>query len=270
MLINDHTGYQMLYERLRQFGSLAVAFSGGVDSTFLLKAASDALPGKVLALTVSAPYIPQWEIQEASELASMMQVPHHIVPLETLSALTNNPPERCYICKKAVFGRLIKEAQKLGYQHIADGTNADDAYDYRPGRKALKELNVHSPLLETGLGKEEIRKLSAILGLPTANKPAYACLLTRIPHNTHVTDNMLKIIEEAEWYLHSVGFPDIRVRHHGDIARIEVPEHMMPKLISSSQLAKIIAHLKHLGYRYVTLDLEGYRRPDSSGKNMIP
>lgn len=261
MLINDHTGYQALYERLRQFGSLAVAFSGGVDSTFLLKAASDALAGKVLALTVSAPYIPQWEIKEASELASMMQVPHLIIPVEILPALSNNPPERCYICKKALFGRLIEEAQKQGYQHIADGTNADDVYDFRPGRKALKELNVHSPLLEAGLGKEEIRKLSAILGLPTAGKPAYACLLTRIPHNTRVTEDALRIIEEAERYLHSAGFPDVRVRHHGDIARIEVPQHIMPRLVSSAQLAKITAHLKYLGYRYVTLDLEGYRKP---------
>lgn len=262
MLIKDHTGYQSLYERLKQFGSLAVAFSGGVDSTFLLKASSDALPGKVLALTVSTPYIPQWELQEASELASQLKIPHCIIQVAPPVTLANNPPERCYLCKKALFDELIKEAKQRGYRHIADGTNADDAFDYRPGRKALEELGVHSPLLEAGLGKEEIRKLSAILGLPTANKPAYACLLTRIPYNTNVTENLLRNIENAERYLHSAGFPDVRVRHHGEIARIEVPEHIMSRLVSSTQLRKIIAHLKNLGYRFVTLDLEGYRKPE--------
>lgn len=262
MLIRNHTEYEVLYERLRQFGSLAVAFSGGVDSTFLLKAASDALPGRVLALTVLAPYIPKWEIMEAAELASSMQVPHYIIQASTLPALVVNPPERCYICKKALFGILIDEAKKRGFQDIADGTNADDAFDYRPGRKALKELNVHSPLLEAGLGKKEIRKLSAILGLPTADKPAYACLLTRIPHNTPVTDDILRRIEEAEKQLHKFGFRDVRVRHHGDIARIEVPEKSIPSLIASPDMGEIITHLKHLGYRYVTLDLEGYRRPE--------
>jgi pyridinium-3,5-biscarboxylic acid mononucleotide sulfurtransferase len=252
--------YNRLISILQQYQSLAVAFSGGVDSSFLLAAAQQALPAdKLWAITVKTPYIPDWEVEEARQIAQQLGVNHKIIELPIPAAIIDNPPDRCYQCKLIVFNRIKEEAQKLGITALADGSNVDDQNDYRPGRKALEELQVISPILEAGIGKAMIREFSQELGLPTWNKPAYACLLTRFPHHGHVKISDLERTEKAEVFLMDLGFKAVRVRNHDDLARIEVPKNQIESIVETNVADKIYNYFLSIGYKHVSIDLLGYR-----------
>jgi uncharacterized protein len=250
--------YQRLLEHLRGLGPLAVAFSGGADSALLLAAAKDALGDGVLALTAVGPQTPRWEVGEAVRVARALEVPHRQVPIPLLESLWENPPERCYLCKRALLTELLAEAAAAGFTKLAEGTNRDDLSDYRPGARAVAELGVLSPLLACGLDKGDVRELSRGRGLPTWDKPAYACLLTRLPHGSLVTEGLLRSIDAAEAELMGRGYAAVRVRVHADIARIEVPAEQVGRL--AGEAPAVARALRALGFRYVTLDLEGYRR----------
>jgi uncharacterized protein len=251
--------YDMLLHWLGRLENAAVAFSGGVDSTFVLASAQKVLGEKVLALTVKTPYIPDWELGEAKEYCRTNGIRHHIVYGDIIPEILHNPENRCYICKKHVFTILKKEAQQEGFNHLLDGTNADDSGVYRPGLAALLELGIKSPLLENGITKAEVRHFSAKLGLPTADKPSYACLLTRLPYNYEVKAEELIRVEKAERYLASIGLGASRVRNHGSIARIELEKSKIAEFVSSGEASKLASHFHELGYEFVTIDLEGYR-----------
>ncbi len=251
--------YNLLLKSLENLERVAVAFSGGVDSTFLLAAAKRVLGNNVLALTVKTPYIPDREVEEACSFCEKLDIKHRIIHLEIVKEILNNPGNRCYLCKKYVFSAMRSEAASEGMIHLLDGTNADDAKDYRPGMDALRELQVGSPLLESGLTKNDIRTLSRMLGLVTADKPAYACLLTRLPYNYEVKTEELHRIEQAEIFLDSLGYRSSRVRNHGNMARIELDRNSIRDFINTGVTDKIVRYFKSLGYEFVALDLEGYR-----------
>lgn len=252
--------YQELLQYLKGKGKVMIAFSGGVDSTFLLKAAKDALGDEVKAVTIKSPYIPNWEVEEALEFVKELGVQHELVEVKVIAdSITNNPKDRCYLCKTFIFSQIIEKAHREGYNFVCDGTNFDDTKDYRPGMVALKELGVISPLLDCGYTKEAIRKQSKVLGLPTWNKPPYACLMTRLPYDTQVNIEDLRKIEAAEKYMMSLGFKAVRVRHHGDLARIEVDPSARKNLFSEKLLDEIGTEVKKLGYAYVTIDAIGYK-----------
>jgi uncharacterized protein len=251
--------YDMLLHWFGQIENAAVAFSGGVDSTFVLAVAQKVHGEKVLALTVKTPYIPDWELEEAITFCKENRIRHHIVYADILPEIINNPENRCYLCKRYVFATLKKAAQQEGFNHLLDGTNADDSGVYRPGLAALRELGIKSPLLENGITKPEVRHFSAKLGLQTAEKPSYACLLTRLPYNYEVKTEELHRIEKAERYLASIGLGASRVRNHGNIARIEMEKEKIPEFMSSEESVKIVSYFHDLGYEFVTIDMEGYR-----------
>jgi len=215
-------------------GQVVIAYSGGVDSTFLLKIAHELLGDKVLAVTAVSPIYPDFEIDEAFNILKEWSIPHLVVPNEALDSepFTSNPPERCYQCKKALFRKLCSLAREREIAYVIDGTNHDDIGDFRPGMKAIKELGIRSPLLEAGLTKSEIRAISRDMGLPTWNKPSYACLASRFPYGTPITEEKLKRVAEAEAFLRSQGLEQLRVRHHGQTARIEVPEERLEIFLS--------------------------------------
>lgn len=251
--------YDQLTEYLKKLESCAVAYSGGVDSTFLLSAANDALGDNAVGITVFSPYIPKWEIEESKVFVKKMGARHSVIKADIPEEIKQNPPDRCYLCKQKVFALIWKEAKRLGMQYLLDGSNYDDTKDYRPGMKALKELRVKSPLLELGFTKQEIRDLSELKGLETWDKPPYACLLTRIPFGWEVNQDELVRIERSEVFLMSLGFRAVRVRSHDDIARIELGQDERKKIMDEKFMDRISEELKSYGYRYVCLELSGYK-----------
>jgi uncharacterized protein len=250
--------FKRLKELIRDLKNVAVAFSGGVDSTFLLKVAHMELGDNAIGITVNSMIHPGWEIESAREIARMIGVRHIVLDADvsTNENIMKNPPDRCYHCKLTVFSLIKETAKQYGIENVADGSNADDVGDYRPGMRALKELGILSPLMDVGLKKEEIRRLSKDLGLPTWNKPALACLATRIPYNTRITDKALSMIEEGEDFLRSLGFIQVRLRHLDNTAKIEVLPEDMPRLLELRDT--VVERLRSIGYTYITMDLEGY------------
>ncbi len=251
---------QKLIEILKKLQSVSVAFSAGVDSTFLLYMAKKVLKENVNAYTIKTLYIPDREVREARELAQEIGVRHEIIDIKYPENIRNNPENRCYLCKTQLFATLQQLVKKQNIKHLCEGTNTDDLKEYRPGRKAIEELNVRSPLLEAGLTKNEIRALSEKAQLRTWKKPAYACLLTRIPHNTEVTTKVLERIEKAEEFLIDKGIKDIRVRTHDNLARIETSRENIKRLIAEPLASETKKYFKSLGYSFVSVDITGYSK----------
>jgi uncharacterized protein len=250
-----------LKEILSKMEGVLIAYSGGVDSTFLLKVAKDALGDKVLAVTAKSPVYPFEEIEQAMVLAQGLGVRHTIIETQELSdpKFVNNPIDRCYWCKKELFAILISIARENNVKHVLDGTNFDDLDDFRPGMKAAGEFGVRSPLKEAMFAKEDIRSLSKRLGLPTWNKPSFACLASRFPYGIRISQESLTKVDKAERFLRGFGIIQVRVRHHDTIARIEVLGKDISKLLEEKLQRQSISYFKKLGYSYVAVDLEGYR-----------
>lgn len=256
-----HKKYEALKETLLSYGGVAIAYSSGVDSTFLLKAAHDVLKDKAIAVTAVSPTFPSRETNETREFCEKEGIRHIVVHTNELDsyAFKENPTDRCYHCKKNLFTALVNTAKENGIDVVADGSNKDDEGDYRPGLKALGELNIKSPLRELGFTKEEIRKLSKELSLPTWTKPAYACLATRFPYGDEITAEKLGMVEKGEAFLMDRGFTQMRVRIHGKIARIEVLPSDINRFLDEKLRDEIYENFKSFGFEYVSLDLKGYR-----------
>ncbi len=260
-MIMDRKKINKLKKILKDMGSLIIAFSGGVDSSFLLKVAENVLGKNVIAVTAKSLTYPRRELKDAKRIARSLNCRQIIIDSNELKIkeFRNNLKNRCYFCKKELFLKLISIKNKYKFNFVVDGTNYDDLNTFRPGLKALKELGIRSPLAEAGLTKEEIRKYSKILNLSTWNKPAFSCLSSRFPYGEEISEFKLKKIGKAESFLHSLGFRQVRVRYHYPIARIEIEKEEIPKILQSNIREKMIKQLKKIGFEYITLDLEGYR-----------
>jgi len=251
--------FENLKEYLKSLNGALVAYSSGVDSTFLLKTAKEALGKNVMAVTVNSPSFPERELIEAIEFCKKENIKHQIIninPLE-IKELENNPIERCYICKKEIFRKILEIAKNEKIENILEGSNFDDEKEYRPGKKALIELKIKSPLKEFKITKSEVRALSRKLHLETANKPSFACLLTRFPYNSPITEEKVKMVDNAEQFLYNKGFSQFRVRFHDYIARIEVMETEFQKILDFKK--EITENFKKFGFKYTALDLSGYK-----------
>lgn len=253
--------YEALLTVLRRYDGAVTAFSGGVDSALLLKAAQDAYGGNVLAVTADCCAVPRSEAAAARAFCAQYGIRQTVLEFDMMRipAMRTNPPDRCYACKKELFRRILDIAKANGFSQVIEGTNADDPAEDRPGMRALAELGVCSPLREAGLTKAEIRQLSRAFGLPTADKPSGACLATRIPFGEAVTPEKLMQIERAEEHLHRLGFLQCRVRLHGSLARIEIMPEQFVQIIQPEIRQQITEALKQCGISYISLDLEGYR-----------
>lgn len=250
---------QKLRQSLRKMEKVLVAFSGGVDSTFLLKVAHEELGHNVLAVTATSSTYPAQEQRDAQKIVEELGVRHKFIVSEELEieGFADNPPNRCYYCKKERYTKLWELAKAEGINYLLDGSNFDDLADHRPGMLAAKELEVRSPLMEVGLTKEEIRFLSKELNLPTWKKPSFACLSSRFPYGTRITKEKLAQVDRGEEVLRALGFQQFRLRHHGEIARIELTRDQFSLMMEKVDL--VVDELKKCGFTYVTMDLQGYR-----------
>ena len=246
---------------VRAYGGAAVAFSGGVDSSLLCAVAREELGDGAIAVTIVSPMLPRRELEDARAIAGLLGIRHVLVESPVIEdEVAANTIDRCYRCKKREFGSIVSVARECGIAAVLDGSNVDDDSDYRPGRRAIEELGVSSPLREAGLGKEEIRELSRRMGLPTAEKPAFACLASRVPYGEWIDAAKLARIDKAEDYLRGLGLRQFRVRSHGDLARIEVAPEERPRLFSEAVLDQMARAFESFGFLYSSLDLAGYRR----------
>lgn len=253
--------YEKLKEYIASFGSVAIAFSSGVDSTFLLYAAKEALEDKVIAITASSCSFPERELNEAKEYCEKMGIRHYVIESEELKidGFSQNPKNRCYLCKRELFEKIGKVAKEQGINEIAEGSNIDDNGDYRPGLQAVAELGVKSPLRHIGFTKKEIRALSEYFNIPTWNKQSFACLSSRFPYGDIISEKKLKMVDNAEQLLLDMGFHQLRVRIHGDIARIELIPEEFPKFMEEATRLTVYEKFKEYGFSYVALDVLGYR-----------
>ena len=253
--------YDRLLEIIRSYGSGAVAFSGGVDSTFLLRAAKEALGDDVTAITAASGLFPQRETEETEALCRRIGVRQIRLTIDEMEidGVRENPPDRCYHCKKHLFSKILETAEEMGLTEVMEGSNTDDAQDYRPGSRAIRELGVRSPLKEAGFSKSEIRVLSGHQGLPTWNKPSFACLASRIPYGDEITKEKLSMAEQGEELLRQLGFRQYRVRIHGSLARIEIEPEEFERIMEHDMRNAVCQRLREIGFAYVSLDLQGYR-----------
>lgn len=253
--------YEKLKEYIASFGSVAIAFSSGVDSTFLLYVAKEALNDKVIAVTASSCSFPERELKEAKEYCEKMGVRHFVIETEELKieGFSQNPKNRCYLCKHEIFDKIGKLAKEQGINEVAEGSNLDDNGDYRPGLIAVAELGVKSPLREIGFNKQEIRDLSKYFNIPTWDKQSFACLSSRFPYGDLINEKKLKMVDRAEQLLLDMGFHQLRVRIHGDMARIELIPEEFPKFMEEDTRLLVYEKFKEYGFSYVALDIRGYR-----------
>ena len=253
--------YDRLKDYLASFGSVTVAFSSGVDSTFLLYAAKEALGDHAIAVTASSCSFPERELKEAKEYCQKMGIRHFVIKSEELEieGFSHNPKNRCYLCKHELFEKIGALAKEQGINEIAEGSNLDDNGDYRPGLQAVAELGVKSPLRHIGFTKQEIRELSQYLNIPTWNKQSFACLSSRFPYGDLINEKKLKMVDRAEQLLLDMGFHQLRVRIHGDVARIELLPEEFPKFMEEKTRLSVYKKFKEYGFSYVTLDVLGYR-----------